>query len=195
MKINKKKRVIEIFSFLVLLMTIGFISAEFAIGAPNALVLLPGASQNTAVSIQNVLDGATDVVINAKISQGAEYATLTGNTDLIEVAAGAIVEVPITVIVPEDAKLEDIYTISILFESVSGGTSGDEGMIEFSYNVEKSFEVFVGERTSVTGEGEEVAPEGIGMVWIILGIILVLVVIIVIVFLVKNKKNVAPSKK
>ena len=171
----------------VILCSIGFVSAEFGVGSPKNVLILPDQpTKDTALALQNTLDDSGDMIIKGSILKGAEYVSFIGDVSAIEVLKGKVVQVPIRVNVP-GAKPGEKYEVTFLFETISDTSSGG-GMIEFKYNVEKSVQIVVYEEP-----GEE--AQGISTIWIILGIVLIVIVISLIWFAVKNKKPVVVVKK
>ena len=143
-KIIKSKNVWSIFLvFTMLILLSSFVSANFGVGSPVSELLYPGQSIESALSVQNTLDDAKDLIVAGEILEGGDYVSFINDVSNIMVPAGEIVVVPIKISVPQDAKIGDIYDIKVLFKGISGGSGGEGGTIEFKFNVGKSFKVVV----------------------------------------------------
>ena len=197
-KISKKEKGL---SFLVvgILMVVGlstFVSA-FALGFANKISLYPGESTDTSFSLQNVIEPTADLVLGVVVEEGSEYVSFTEGTQF-NVPEGESVRAKVRVSVPETASVGDIYTVTVVFGTVSSESIGDEGTIQFTTFHRKSFEIEVMAEPALEIE-EPAAGEGLGAGMWILIIVIIVVVIVVIVLVVKKKKNasigVKPTEK
>ena len=192
-KIIKSKNVWSIFLvFTMLILLSSFVSANFGVGSPVSELLYPGQSIESALSVQNTLDDAKDLIVAGEILEGGDYVSFINDVSNIMVPAGEIVVVPIKISVPQDAKIGDIYDIKVLFKGISGGSGGEGGTIEFKFNVGKSFKVVVIEKPQPPAE-KPVTPTPskfvIGTGWIILVILVIIAIVAVILLKAKKKRR------
>lgn len=175
-KSEKVLMVSLVLAMLLLLST--FVSANFGVGSPVRENLYPGQTIESAFSLQNTLDNAKDMVIKGSILEGEDYVTFIDDVSSISVPAGGVVSVPIRISVPSNANIGDIYEVKAFFETVSGSTG--EGMVEFIFNVEKSFKIGV-----IENPAEPVAPasqptpttSSNAVWWWVLGIVVLIIII------------------
>lgn len=187
----KSKRVFSVFLVLTIsLLLSNFVSANFGVGSPVRENLYPGQTIESAFSLQNTLDNAEDMVIKGSILEGEDYVTFINDVSSISVPAGGVVSVPIRISVPDNVNIGDIYEVRALFETVSGRTAGEGGMVEFKFNVQKSFNIGVIEKPAepvapITETTETRASASTVWIWII---VIIIILIIIIWWMMKRKR-------
>lgn len=182
---NKRKENLFIIVGLMIIMLSVFVSA-FAVSFPGKINIYPGGSIDKSFSIQNTMEPLEDITVRVTVEGGGDYVSILEGSDY-EVASGETIPVKVRISVPANAKVGDIYTAKVLFETAtSEGTGG--GMVQFTTGHRKSFDIEV-----VSEPGQE-TPSTLSTTWIIVGIIVILLVIIV-VWLIKKNQNSEPIKK
>lgn len=108
------------------LFLINFASA-FAISAKyhegNPLYILPGESKEVPFIIQN-LGGTSELNVKLEIGTGKEFLKIEDSNDIYVVPAGDRTTVNLTMSVPANAKIKDIYPVSLNFITLSKSESG-----------------------------------------------------------------------
>jgi len=187
-KTKSKNLKFFIVGIMAVIMFSSFVSA-FGVGFQNTrLSLNPGQTIDSAFSLQNHKDGEGDLIIEVILEEGGEYLTFTEGTQF-NVPTKTSVPAPVRISVPVDAKIGEVYTLKVLFRSVSGGVEevdGEGTSIGLLLSQRRNIEIEVVPEEIV--EPELPAPEeGLGTIWWVLGIVVVIIVIVVIYFLVKGK--------
>jgi hypothetical protein len=123
----KNKNILRIgISLIVTLFLVSHISA-FAISAEyhegNPLYILPGESKEVPFILQN-LGGTSDVDIKLEIGTGKEFIKINDPSDIYIIPAGSRTSVNLTMSIPANAKLKEIYPVSLDFVTLSKSESG-----------------------------------------------------------------------
>jgi len=163
----------------VLAFTVGFESTQ--------LQLYPGQVHETNFNLQNYGTDAVEVEVQATIKEGQEYITFPQGTTFT-IPAQNNINVPVSITIPEDARVGDTYPVSVLFEALSGeGSTGEaegEQTIGFVINRERNIDLNIVEKPG--------APEAeVSAMWWILAVVVLIIVVVVIWFVVKSKKETA----
>ena len=178
----KSKKVLNVSLVLTMFVILSsFVSANFGVGSPVSENLYPGQTMESAFTLQNTLDNAEEMVIKGSILEGEGYIAFINDVSNINVPAGAVVSVPIRISVPSNADIGDVYEVKAFFETVSGKSEGEGGMVEFKFNVQKSFSINVIENPAepvapVVEPAKERAAAGTVWLWIIAAIVLIIIV-------------------
>jgi hypothetical protein len=112
------------------------VSTRYSSNFPSQL--LPGEGEDTFFIVHNVLPGGEDVNIEVELVSGSEIASLTGDTEYF-IPFGGEVRVTIRIDMPKDAKSGEEYRVAVLFRT---SVAEEEGDVQFSPSIEKSFPVF-----------------------------------------------------
>jgi len=191
MKINKKKKVIE--SFLVigmLLILVCPLVSAFEIsslyGKTSVLKLAPGESKEVVLTLQSA-PGDLDTNLKAEILKGSEIFTLVEGIDYSLPGDKGTTIATLNVEIPEETPIGTEYTITVKFSNVDLGATGEE-TVSVTTSTAKTINVKVVEKPA------QETPEGISLTWWILGIVVVIVAILVAWFMVKSKKEAVPVK-
>jgi len=183
MKINKKNKLRE--SFLVAgIITLMFCSLVSALGTSSifsgshALEAYPGQEVIAPIKLSNP-DVEEEVTFKGELLEGNEIASL--DQDTYNVPYNGVVTAKITVIIPADASIGQTYHVTHKFSQVEAESG--EG-VTFAQTFTGGFDVNVVEKPQETPQ-----PEGINLIWWILGIVVLIAVILVIYFLMKSKKE------
>jgi hypothetical protein len=97
------------------------ISAKYHEG--NPLYILPGESKEVPFVLQN-LGGTSDINIKLEMGTGREFLKIEDPSEVYVVPAGGKTSVSLMMSVPADAKVEEIYPVSLNFITLSNSESG-----------------------------------------------------------------------
>jgi len=100
-----------------------------------------GETKETFFLLRNIVEGDSDVTIDVELLKGKEIASFIDEQRSYEVSYGNEIEVPIKIVIPENAKAGTIYTIGAVFKPAS--KEGGQGNVQFLINIGKSFPVVV----------------------------------------------------
>jgi len=184
--INKKKKVISVFSILVLALSlVSFVSAV-AVGGQystdNPLKMYPGEVKQTSFGLQN-LAGTDDLKFQASVENGSELVSLIDDSTEYFLPTGTRDHlVNVEVKVPNDAEIGTTYDVRIRFTPIPLGAeeAGGTGAVLAS-GLSKYFTIEVVEKP-------EELEKGMSTTWIILGILAVVIVLVVVFLILKKKK-------
>ena len=182
MKTNKKQIKTGILLAILILFFSGNIYA-FAVSSAyyheNPLYILPGDTKNIQIILQN-LAGSEDINVKAEVMTSSDILELTG-PDTYLVPAGKKTSVNFKITIPNDAKTDQVYPISIDFITITPQESGSFG---FGTSIGQKFDVIIGTGPPLLAPEEKptIAPWRIG-----LGIAVVIIIIIII--LIRRKKK------
>ncbi len=138
----------------------------------NYPMYLPaGESADIQLTLQN-LASAEDVSVRAVIREGDGIIEMTDSSNEYLIPAGGKIPVNIKVTIPNDAKLQDAYTVNIQFVSITSTESGTAGLAS---GIDKEFNVIVG--TGAVSE-KKMGFLILKKVLMTLGIILVIIILI-----------------
>ena len=186
--INKKKKCLEVFLVMVLVITLSLVSASVGIskeyyeGAP--LKIGPGETKEAVWGLIIASEETEDKTLEFEMIDGSEIASLL--QDSIVVPAGSRDnEIKIRVSIPETVAEGTKYSITVKVKDVSA--SEGTGMVTMTESQTSSIPVLV-EKT------EEETPSTLSTTWIIVGIVVILLIIIV-VWIMKKNQNSEPVKK
>lgn len=181
-KQNKKKLLVSLLVTCVLIINFCYLVSALGLSTLYTdnypFVIGPGETKNVEVTLSSL--EATKAKVN--LTSGNEIATIIDKSDEYDVKNS--VNINIQIKIPAEVAEGTEYTVKLSAKSITppGGmvsTVGETGI---------SFKVLV--KTSVTPEETPApAPEGISLMWWILGIVAVIAVIVVIWFIVKNKED------
>ncbi|MFQ5531687.1 MAG: hypothetical protein ACE5ES_03675 [Candidatus Nanoarchaeia archaeon] len=178
-----KKLVIIIFLSIILT---SFVSADFGVASQyyegRPLEINPGETVNTYFKIQNTVGETSDMVVEPILLNGSEISSFTSGTTY-NIPAGEQVTANLEIKVPDNVKIGTEYTINVLFKPTS--TPSEEGTVQFVVNINKRFQV-------VVGEAKEERKTSSNLVWIGLTIIifiLILLVLALIIYIVKRNRS------
>jgi multisubunit Na+/H+ antiporter MnhC subunit len=158
------------------------VSAKYNDG--NPLYILPGESKEVPFILQN-LDGTSDIRVKLEVNTGKEFIKINDPSDIYTVPAGSKTSVSLTMTVPADAKVNDIYPVSLNFVTLSNGASGTfslSGAISQNFN-------------AIIGTGNPPVENKINYVLIILTIVIALAIGAIIYYLITRKKKKNSKKK
>jgi hypothetical protein len=157
---------------------VSFVSADFAVGFDNRIVLEKGQSIDRQFSIANSLD-ASEATIEVVVENGAEYLVLLeGNTYTLPGSGGAVA-VPVRISTPSTGvDVGDIFEVVVSFKTVSGGVE-EGGTVDLKTGHSKSFEIEVVEKPA---SAEQPAPGLMSgaMMWLVAAVVIVVIVVIVV---------------
>ena len=175
MKINK--RYLEIGILVGILFFISGSVSAFAVSSAywkgNPITIYPGETQNIQIILQNMA-GTEDISAKGVILEGFEIAEITDAEDVYLVPLGGKTTVNIRVSIPEDAEVEDEYSLRVSFTTMATESAGPIG---FSSGVERTFPVIV---------VQEPRPET--PLWIIYLAVGILVALMIVVFVSRKKR-------
>lgn len=203
-RIFLRKRVGAIFILLFLIYNVSAFSIATLYSDNYPLKMKPGETKETFFLLRNVVEGDSDVEVNVELAKGKEVASLIEAGKSYNVAAGAEIEVPVNITIPENAEIGKIYYIGAIFKPSTGKT--EVGNIQFLVNIGKTFPVVVtSEKKESAGKdyslnveeeglAESFAPfikKNLGFFWLIIAIISMGIIILVflIVFILKKNKE------
>lgn len=176
MKINK--RCLEIGIFLGILILISGSVSAFAVSSAywkeNPIIIYPGETKDIQLILQNMA-GTEDISAKGAITEGSEIARITDAEDVYLVPLGGKTIVNIRVSIPEDAEVEDEYSLRVSFTTLATESAGPLG---FSSGIERVFPVIV-----VKEPRPETAP------WIIYLAVGILVALMIVVFVSRKKRK------
>ena len=153
----------------------------------DVVEVYPGEIMTESLKLQNLGDGAPDLVFEGSIREGEEIVVM--DKTKVKVPSGEIKDFSLKIKAPSGAKIGDTFDVKMVFRALPDDeSSGDVTGLQFIKSVGISFEVKVVEKP------KEI-EEGISTTWIILGIIAILILIAIIWFVVKNKKEAVPVEK
>jgi len=149
------------------------VNVNAGVGFKNVISASPGEIVNEFIRLQNLAEGNPDLEYTGKITSGGEIISFVEGSEY-SVPNGEIVDAPIRVSVPSDARIGQVYTINMVFKSIpvsADKTSGNA--VQFTKTVGISFDVEVVEAPTPP------APTGIGggTIGLIIGIIIIIVII------------------
>lgn len=124
---------------IVIIFLIGFTTASFGVSFPSKISLTPGQIYEGTISLQNVLEPATDETIQIIVEKGQEYIELQENQ--IEIKAGEIKDISIKVTAPKKSSVDN-YQVQLLFQPIEK-SPGQEGAVNIVLALRKSFEIEV----------------------------------------------------
>ena len=169
--------------FLIMALSIVSLSA-IGVGGPEFLEIYPGQSIERALSLQNLPEGNGDLIFTGIVEEGVEYVSFIDND--IKVKDGEIGSVKLSVSVPEDAIINEVYNIEFKFStSADSSDEGGEGTA-VQFNLGTGFSLNI----NVIEEPEEPAVAGSNLIWWVLGIVIILLIIIIF-FFIKKKQSVS----
>ncbi len=178
---NRKGMILGVTSLFIILLST-FVSA-FAVGVPGDVSLYPGQTLDATFDIMN---NGGEITVRGVISEGAEIVSFTKG-DTFNVPGVSIFGVPVRYRIPADAPLGKVYTVKVMFSTISAG-EGD-GSVSFAGDVARSFNVIVGQAPAVVSsqpQPQEEKTEVGANVWLwVLGVI---IIVIIIWFVLKKKK-------
>ena len=118
------------------------------------LRMKPGEVKDTFFLLRNVVDGDSDVIINAELIGGNEIAKIIDEVNEYDLPFGNEAEVNIKIEIPKDAVIGTVYRVNAIFKPVS--SKAGIGNVQFVLNIGKSFPVIVtGESLKLTTDKEE----------------------------------------
>ena len=176
------KKEMKLLAMLLVAINLISLAAAFGVsssyGGTTVLTLLPGETQEVALTMQNMV-GDEDLTIRVALEQGQEVATLLGPSEY-EVKLGTKVPVKLNVSIPEDAEPETEYSVIATFTTVKSGES--EG-VALGTAIESSFNVVVG-----APEAEEAEKPALEAWQTALLVIAVIIILILLWYLLRKKK-------
>lgn len=141
----------------------------FGVSSPywkdNSLEMYPGQSKTVTLNLQNLADGAGDVVAELELVESSGISSLV--RERYDVDAGEQVDAGLRVSVPSDAEVGDSYNIEV---SVKTLTSGESPGVAFGTGMTTAFQVNVVEKPEMPISTTTIAI-------IIIAIVAVLVII------------------
>ena len=172
-----------ILAIVVALFLLGSASA-FAISATyhegNPLYILPGESKEVPFVLQN-LGGTSDINIKLEIGTGKEFLKIEDSSEIYVVPAGGKTSVNLMMSVPADAKVKEVYPVSLNFITVS---KSENGAFSLSGAIVQRFDAIIG-----TGVPEEENKINTGFVILIIAIALAIGAAFYYLAIRKKKKN------
>ncbi|MFA5952962.1 MAG: hypothetical protein WC812_00015 [Candidatus Pacearchaeota archaeon] len=129
--------VFGIFVFLISAVSAFAVSSKY--WEENPLTISPGETIETYLVLQN-LAGESDLTVEATITEGNEFASLIGDSNIFIVPLGQKIEVPFSVSIPEDAVIGDSKNIIFSFRTLSNPESGEFG---FGSGVEREIPLLI----------------------------------------------------
>ena len=190
----------EILAVVFVILLCGYASA-FAISSfywrENPLNLTIGETKDIQFTLQNNI-GGEDLNIRARIIKGSEIAKISDASNEYLLSFGGVQPVVhVEVSIPNDAKIGDVYTLEIIFDTVKKGTSGGLG---FGASISRGFKVNVVEKPKPPEE--VVLPEKkplLQTIYLVIILVVILAIIIVTIalfnLLKKKKQNNLTRKK
>lgn len=176
MKINKIYLEIGILVGMLILIS-GSVSA-FAVSSAywkgNPITIYPGETRDIQVILQNMA-GTEDIRAKGVILEGFEIAQITDPEDVYLVPLGGKTTVNIRLSIPEDAEVEDEYSLRVSFTTMATESAGPLG---FGSGVERTFPVIV---------IKEPTPETAS--WIIYLAVGILVALMIVFFVLRKKRK------
>lgn len=162
-----------------LILLISFVNA-LSVSMPymenKELKLFPGELKDLEFVLQNsVTEGATDIIVRATISEGAEIISITDEDNLYTIVPGDKVPVHLQVKIPEEFEIGGRHHITLSFSSQ---TEGESGVFGFGTGVEQNFDVIIGKEIK---EKIEINPG--------LMVLIIIVLIIIIRIFLRRKKS------
>ncbi len=177
--INKKYLKFEFSLILSIMLLSAYISA-FGIGSAyyedSPLRISPGETKEIIFNLQN-MPGPEDITVKPIISQGSEIIKISSED--IFVPVGGSIDIKANVSIPNNAKIGDIYPVTISFTTVTKSESGTFG---FGSSIGRNFNVIVEEETAIAESKKTWA-------YLTAGIILISIIISLIIKKRKNKKS------
>ena len=141
----------------------------FGVSSPywkdNPLEMYPGQSETVMLNLQNLADGAEDVVAELELVESSDISSLARTN--YNVGAGEQVDASLRVSVPSDAEIGDTYNIEVSVKTV---TSGESAGVAFGTGMTTAFQVNVVEKPEMPISTTTIAI-------IIIAIVAVLVII------------------
>jgi hypothetical protein len=144
---------------LVIVITLFLLSSvsAFAISAKyhggNPIYILPGQSKEIPFVLQN-LDGTSDINIKLEIVTGKELLKIEDPSDIYVVPAGGKTNVNLTMSIPANAKLKEIYPVSLNFVTIS---KSENGAFSLSGAIVQRFNAIIG--TGLPPEENKISSE------------------------------------
>jgi hypothetical protein len=139
-KMNKNKIITKGMLIIVTILFLLSSARAFAVSAKyyggNSLYILPGESKEVPFVLEN-LDGASDISVKLQINTGKEFIKINDPSDVYVVPLNGRTTVNLTMTVPADAKLDEIYPVTLNFVTISKSESGTfalTGAISQSFN-------------------------------------------------------------
>lgn len=156
------------------------VSSEYYDG--NPLPMKPGETKEIQLEIQNMV-GDEDLYLQAEVTQGNEFATITNTNKIYFVPIGTKdVKVNIRVIMPKDIQ-PGIHNFIVSFVTVTPGQTS--GTIRMGVGIDKVVPIRVNAPQLITGQAYK--PEIVANMFAL--IIFIAVVAIVILFIKIRKKK------
>ena len=150
-----------------------FTLALSAGGISGEVEAYAGETVERVISIQNLLEGSTDLVLQGEFEQGSEIVSFVQG-DKINVRANSVVSAPIKIKIPNNVAVGTEYPVLVIFRTISEVEGA--GNVQFSTNIGKEFKVIVVERPANEEKSAERGKAGAFIGWIVAVIIIVLIV-------------------
>lgn len=148
--------------------------SAFGVSSPywdgNPLELSAGDKEIVTLNLQNIANANDDVDAEVKIIEGSDIASL--EQELYTVKAGSSENCFLTIEVPSNAKVGDVYSVKVETKTI---TPGDAGMVSMGTGMTTAFNVVVNGSKETNGAW-----------YYVIGAILVIVVVY---FIVVAKKK------
>lgn len=154
------------------------ISAKYHEG--NPLYILPGESKEVPFILQN-LGGASDINIKLEIGTGKEFLEIEDSSEVYVVPAGGKASVNLRMNIPADAKIKEIYPVSLNFITISDSGSG---AFSLTGAITQRFDAIIG-----TGIPEEESNISVWFVVLIIAVALAIGTAFYYLAIRKKKKN------
>ena len=149
------------------------IASAFGVNSPywdgneaRSLNMHPGQTEVVVFTLQNIAGNPEDATASFKMIEGQEIASVEKSE--YDVAAGGMTEVPMTISIPEDAKIGSSYHIRAFVEN-RPSTSGQT--IAMGTGMSIGFTINIGEKPA------EVKSTNYTIYWIV-GILIALAVVV-----------------
>jgi uncharacterized membrane protein len=124
--------------------------SAFGVSSPywegNPLELAAGDTEVVTLNLQNMANAVDDVTAEVVVVEGSDIASLDQTT--YDVKAGASENCFLTIKVPSDAQIGDVYEVKVETKTV---TPGDVGMVAMGTGMTTAFSVVVNGSNETNG--------------------------------------------
>ena len=158
-------------------------------GVSDKVEAYPGQNAEIILSIQNQLEGATNIQMEGLLEEGSEIVSFVGGNDY-SIPAGGSTSVKLKISVPQNVPIGTQYPVTILLKTTAKepGEGIESTGVTFVEDLRKTFQVKVIAKPEAPAETPEIEPP-ISLTAIILSLAILIVIVIILWLVIKNKKQ------
>ena len=136
----------KLFLLFLVLLGLPLLVTAYGVSSPywdtRPMIVPPGNTQEFTLELQNMAGGGGDILLRARVDEGADIVTLLDkNLDYFVPFGSKNVNAKVRVHVPEDAVDGQTWKVGISFTQIP--TSSEEGMVQLGGGIKTAFPVIV----------------------------------------------------